>query len=195
MYFHIRYSVVVLDRNWVFDDTVSGALQCRESPSQQWDTQRRISEITLQWGAEEDIWEKEVESNWRLEIAWRGAPFFCTPPQIFPSSYRGQCGGQGHVAHVGEERNAYRFWWEKVKGRDHLQDPRVDGRQHKNLRWEDFANSLFRLSTSFSGEFTEIFHVLPCEGSTRFHTHTKYGVFKGCCCRRDGTWGPYLFPH
>jgi hypothetical protein len=31
-------------------------------------------------------------------------------------------GWKGHVAHVGEMRNAYKFWSENVKGKYHLED-------------------------------------------------------------------------
>jgi hypothetical protein len=34
----------------------------------------------------------------------------------------------GHVAHMGEMRNAYKIWLENLKGRDHLEDLGVDGR-------------------------------------------------------------------
>jgi len=35
----------------------------------------------------------------------------------------------GHVALVGERRGVYRVWWEILRERDHLEDPR--------RRWED----------------------------------------------------------
>jgi len=38
-----------------------------------------------------------------------------------------------HVTRRGEGRAAYRVWWGNVKERDHLEDPRVDGRSI--LRW------------------------------------------------------------
>jgi hypothetical protein len=34
----------------------------------------------------------------------------------------------GHVACMGEGRNAYRVWWERPKEKDHLKDQGVDGR-------------------------------------------------------------------
>jgi len=34
----------------------------------------------------------------------------------------------GHVAHTGEMRNAYKFWSENLKGRDHLEDLSTDGK-------------------------------------------------------------------
>jgi len=34
----------------------------------------------------------------------------------------------GHVAHMGERRGVYGFWWANLKERDHLGDPAVDGR-------------------------------------------------------------------
>jgi hypothetical protein len=34
----------------------------------------------------------------------------------------------GHVACIGEMRNAYRILIEKSKGKNHLEDPSVDGR-------------------------------------------------------------------
>jgi len=38
-----------------------------------------------------------------------------------------------HVVRVGERRSAYRFWWENLWGRDHLEHPGVEGRII--LRW------------------------------------------------------------
>jgi hypothetical protein len=32
-----------------------------------------------------------------------------------------------HVAHMGERRVAYRFWWGNLRERDHLEHPGVDG--------------------------------------------------------------------
>jgi hypothetical protein len=34
----------------------------------------------------------------------------------------------GHVAHMGEMRNAYKIWLEDLTGRGHLEDTDVDGR-------------------------------------------------------------------
>jgi hypothetical protein len=34
----------------------------------------------------------------------------------------------GHVARMGEERKAHKFWWESPKERDHSEDQGVDGR-------------------------------------------------------------------
>jgi hypothetical protein len=34
----------------------------------------------------------------------------------------------GHVARVGERRDAYGFWWGDLRERDHFQDLGVDGR-------------------------------------------------------------------
>jgi len=39
----------------------------------------------------------------------------------------------GHVAHMGERRGVYRFWWGNLSERDHLGDPGIDGRII--LRW------------------------------------------------------------
>jgi len=39
----------------------------------------------------------------------------------------------GHVARMGERRGYTRFRWEKLRGRDHLEDPGVNGRII--LRW------------------------------------------------------------
>ena len=33
-----------------------------------------------------------------------------------------------HVARMGERRGVYRVWWGNLRERDHLEDPRVDGR-------------------------------------------------------------------
>jgi hypothetical protein len=33
-----------------------------------------------------------------------------------------------HVAHMGEERNVYRFWWESPKEGDHSEDQGVGER-------------------------------------------------------------------
>jgi hypothetical protein len=33
----------------------------------------------------------------------------------------------GHVARMGEKRNAYRYWWESQKERDHWEDRDVGG--------------------------------------------------------------------
>jgi hypothetical protein len=86
------------------------------------------------------------------------------------------------VAHVGEERNACRFLMENSKGKGPPVRPKLRWEVTYNLRREDFANPMFGLSTSFSGEFTETFHVIPFGGSTRSHNHTNYRVFRGCCC-------------
>ena len=34
----------------------------------------------------------------------------------------------GHVAHMGERRGVYRFWWGNLSERDHLEDPGEDAR-------------------------------------------------------------------
>jgi hypothetical protein len=34
----------------------------------------------------------------------------------------------GHVARIGERRGVYRVWVGKLEGKEHLQDPGVDGR-------------------------------------------------------------------
>jgi hypothetical protein len=39
----------------------------------------------------------------------------------------------GHVARMGREKAYTEFWWGKLKERDHLRDPGVDGRII--LRW------------------------------------------------------------
>jgi len=31
----------------------------------------------------------------------------------------------GHVARKGDSRNAYRFWWAKLKAREHMEEPDV----------------------------------------------------------------------
>jgi len=33
----------------------------------------------------------------------------------------------GHVAHIGEMRNVYKFWSKNLKGREHSEDLGVDG--------------------------------------------------------------------
>jgi hypothetical protein len=33
----------------------------------------------------------------------------------------------GHIARMGETRNAYRIWWERQKERDHWEDQDVGG--------------------------------------------------------------------
>jgi hypothetical protein len=40
-----------------------------------------------------------------------------------------------HVAHMGREEAYTWFWWGKLKERDHLGDPGVDGRIILVLRW------------------------------------------------------------
>jgi hypothetical protein len=39
----------------------------------------------------------------------------------------------GHVAHIGERRGIYGVLWGNLRGRDHLEDPSIDGRII--LRW------------------------------------------------------------
>jgi len=39
----------------------------------------------------------------------------------------------GHVAHMGESRGAYRFWWGNLREIDHLEDQGIEGRII--LRW------------------------------------------------------------
>jgi hypothetical protein len=34
---------------------------------------------------------------------------------------------EGHVAHMGEEKKAYRVWWESLKERDHLESQGFQG--------------------------------------------------------------------
>jgi len=41
--------------------------------------------------------------------------------------------GAEHVAHMGERRGVYGFWWGNLRERDHLEDTRIDGRIL--LRW------------------------------------------------------------
>jgi hypothetical protein len=42
-------------------------------------------------------------------------------------------GWDGHVAHIGDGRGAYKIWWVGLEERGHLEDLHIDGRVI--LRW------------------------------------------------------------
>jgi hypothetical protein len=39
----------------------------------------------------------------------------------------------GPVSRRGKKRNAFGIWWGNLKGRDHMEDPGVDGRDIKKV--------------------------------------------------------------
>jgi len=99
MYFHIRYSVVMLDR--------TGYLT----------TLFRVPRSTVNLlpsnkTRRDGFWKspcigvlRKISENKREEVTGENhvtrSSIFCTPPQIFPLSYQGQWDENGHVAHVG----------------------------------------------------------------------------------------------
>jgi hypothetical protein len=34
----------------------------------------------------------------------------------------------GHVAYIGDRKDAQKVWWGNLRERDHLEDPDIDGR-------------------------------------------------------------------
>jgi hypothetical protein len=69
----------------------------------------------------------EVTGEWRKLHSGELHNLYSSPDTIRQIKSR-RMSWAGHVAHMGEGRNVYRFRWESWKEKDHLEDQVVDGR-------------------------------------------------------------------
>ena len=74
----------------------------------------------------------EVTGEWRNLHNEELNDLYCSPNIVWVIKWR-KMRWVGHVARMGERRGVYRVLVGKSEGRDHLRDPRVDGRII--LRW------------------------------------------------------------
>jgi len=69
--------------------------------------------------------EDHVTVEWSKLLSDELSDLYCSPSIVWVIKRRTiRCAG--HVARMGERRDAYRLWWENLREEDDLEDVRVD---------------------------------------------------------------------
>ena len=69
----------------------------------------------------------EVTGEWRKLHNEELNDLYCSPNIVRVIKSR-RIKWVGHVAHMGERRGVYGFWWGNLRETDHVGDPGIDGR-------------------------------------------------------------------